>query len=88
MHLQLLYKCQQDHEKLIVVAAAIDFPTQGHVIIPGLRIEPHKLRYDGYIKAVLHDSVPVAVSAKDAITAVSTCNVMICHAICAVGKLV
>ena len=88
MHLQLLYKCQQDHEKLIVVAAAIDFPTQGHVIIPGLRIEPHQPRDNGHIKAVLDDSVPVAVSNKDAITAIITCDVMIRHAIRAVRKLV
>ena len=74
---------------LTVVGAAVDVPTQGHATVICLRIEPYKTRDDGHIKAVPHDSVLVAVSAKDAITAVIiTCDIVICHAVCAVGKLV
>ena len=37
---------------------------------------------------MLDDSVPVAVSVKDAITAIITFDITICHAVCAVRKLV
>ena len=72
----------------VVLAAAVDFPTQAHVTEIRLRIEPHKPRDDRRVQAVLHDSLPVVVSAKDAITAIIACDIIICHAVCAVGELV
>ena len=73
----------------VVLAAAVDFPTQAHVTKIRLRIEPHKPRDDGRVQTVLHNSLPVVVSAKDAITAIIiACDIIICHAVCAVGELV
>ena len=72
---------------LTVVAAAVEFPTQSYSKAVCSRIEAHKARAD-HCEAVLHHSCRISISAKDAITAISICDICKFHVICAVLKLV